>query len=157
MRRRREEPFIIASDCETRAIDIPVVKFVTIMDLIRHDEKEETANRRQRISADEIDVEAARKTLTDLVTFLASSIFPDIGPVTANRIVSAFGVRTAQIIETSPRKLLEVDGVGMKRMESARRGWSFQPRLAKELGKFTRLASSGKVSIPRDRGDHGEG
>lgn len=79
------------------------------------------------------------KMLSALRKYLSSSIFHDIGPVTAGRIVSVFGVRTAQVIETSLHELLTVKGVGGKRMLAIQNGWSFQRRLMAESAELVKL------------------
>jgi ATP-dependent exoDNAse (exonuclease V) alpha subunit len=72
---------------------------------------------------------AEEKTLSSLRKFLSSAIFFDVGRVTAKRVVSYFGIRTAQVIESAPRELMRVPGVGPIRMQAIQSGWSYQKRL----------------------------
>jgi exodeoxyribonuclease V alpha subunit len=43
--------------------------------------------------------------------------YPGLGPTTAERIVSRFGLDTLTILDKQPRRLLEVEGVGPKTLE----------------------------------------
>ena len=57
--------------------------------------------------------------------YLGSGLIKGIGPVMAKRMVDLFGLETLDVIETDPRKLLRVGGIGEKRIEkSKRRGTS---------------------------------
>ncbi|HWR57487.1 MAG TPA: helix-hairpin-helix domain-containing protein [Thermodesulfovibrionales bacterium] len=78
-------------------------------------------------------------TLSALIKYLRSSIFYDVGRVTAKRIVDAFGARTAEIIETSPDDLYSVRGVGEKRVSSIKNGWTLQRRLVQESTDLVKL------------------
>jgi len=49
-----------------------------------------------------------------------------IGPHFAGRLVAAFGEDVFDIIEQTPDRLLEVDGIGKTRLARIRRGWSEQ-------------------------------
>lgn len=80
-------------------------------------------------------------TLTILRKFLSSWAFQDIGPITARNIVAAFGIRTLQVIMRSPHELLNVEGVGKKRMQAMLAGWKFQRKLVKHSVELMRLTS----------------
>lgn len=54
--------------------------------------------------------------------YLSSGAFTGIGPVTAKRIVAAFGKKTLKIMEENPRRLLEVPGIGEKTLEKILEG-----------------------------------
>lgn len=71
------------------------------------------------------------ETLDELKKYLSSSIFQQVGPVMAKRIVSAFGVRTFGVIEKSPGKLDAVRGIGKRRISSITKGWTAQRRIKK--------------------------
>ena len=45
-------------------------------------------------------------------SYLASGLIKGIGPVTAERIVKAFGLDTLQIMEKEPHRLQEIEGIG---------------------------------------------
>ena len=44
--------------------------------------------------------------------YLGSGLIKGIGPVTARRIVDHFGAETLDVIEESPERLVEVEGLG---------------------------------------------
>lgn len=50
--------------------------------------------------------------------YLASGIIKGIGKSYAKKIVETFGEQTLEIIENTPKRLKEVEGLGQKRMES---------------------------------------
>lgn len=109
---------------------------------------EKTLEKVVRVPESGIDIDAVfnseAKTLFALRKYLSSSIFHDIGPVTAKRIVAVFGVRTAQVIETALHELLAVKGVGRKRMQAVQSGWSFQRKLIEESAELIKLTASEK-------------
>lgn len=82
-----------------------------------------------------------REMLSDFRKYLSSAIFHNVGPITAKRIVSHFGIRTAQVIETALHDLLQVKGVGRKRMLAIQKGWSFQRRIVEKSAELIRLKS----------------
>jgi len=51
-------------------------------------------------------------TSAGIEVYLASGIFPGVGPVLAKRIVQKFGEATLTVMRTQPQRLLEVSGVG---------------------------------------------
>src|SRR5690349_9590212 len=58
--------------------------------------------------------------------YLASGQMRGIGPAMAKRIVAAFGVDTFEIIEASPERLTEVQGIGPWRASKIVSGWAEQ-------------------------------
>lgn len=58
--------------------------------------------------------------------YLGSGLIPGIGPEIAKRLVDRFGEKTLQVIEESPDKLLEVEGIGEKRLQTVCRAWEDQ-------------------------------
>lgn len=58
--------------------------------------------------------------------YLGSGLIKGIGPKYAGRIVDRFGTDTLNIIESSPEKLLEIAGLGPKRMEKIKACWQEQ-------------------------------
>nr|NGX51236.1 ATP-dependent RecD-like DNA helicase [Chlamydiota bacterium] len=58
--------------------------------------------------------------------YLESGMVKGVGPVYAKRIVETFGVKTLEIIDKSPERLTEVDGIGEKRVEKIVRCWDEQ-------------------------------
>lgn len=61
--------------------------------------------------------------------YLGSGMIKGIGPVMAKRLVSAFGEKTLDIIENSVGKLLEVPGIGTKRVDMIRQAWEEQKEI----------------------------
>lgn len=59
--------------------------------------------------------EVVPTTLEGVEKYLASGLIPGIGPVTAHRIVSMFGMDSLDIMEMNPEKLTEVEGIGEKK------------------------------------------
>jgi exodeoxyribonuclease V alpha subunit len=58
--------------------------------------------------------------------YLGSGLIRGIGPAMAERLVDRFGEKTLQVIERSPKKLLQVKGIGKKRLEVIREAWEAQ-------------------------------
>lgn len=58
--------------------------------------------------------------------YLGSGLIKGIGPKYAGRIVEKFGVDTLNVIDTAPEKLLEVAGLGAKRIEKIKSCWADQ-------------------------------
>ena len=65
-------------------------------------------------------------TVEGIRRYLGSGMIKGIGNVYADRIVDAFGEQTLAIIEHTPEKLAEIDGIGEKRIEMIRRAWEDQ-------------------------------
>lgn len=66
-----------------------------------------------------VDIEGIHK-------YLASGMVQGIGPVYAERIVAKFGLKTLEVIENTPEELLEVPGIGKKRVEKIKACWDAQ-------------------------------
>lgn len=62
-------------------------------------------------------------TLTGLEKYLGSGLIKGVGPVTARRIVAFFGLETLEIIEHQIERLIEVPGIGKKRVVQILRRW----------------------------------
>jgi len=58
--------------------------------------------------------------------YLGSGLIKGIGPVYAGRIVEKFGVDTLNIIDKDPDKLLEISGLGGKRLDKIKECWTDQ-------------------------------
>jgi exodeoxyribonuclease V alpha subunit len=61
--------------------------------------------------------------------YLGSGLIKGIGPVMAKRIVKAFGKETLDVIEQEIKKLIEVEGIGKKRVEMVRKAWADQKEI----------------------------
>jgi exodeoxyribonuclease V alpha subunit len=64
--------------------------------------------------------------LVGIKKYLGSGLIKGIGPKYAARIVEKFGVDTLNIIETDPKRLLDIDGLGPKRLSLITNCWTDQ-------------------------------
>ena len=74
-------------------------------------------------------------TLHGIQKYLGSGLIKDIGPIMAERIVKRFGLDTLDIIEKTPKRLSEVDGIGLKRIAMITKAWEEQKEI-KEIMIF---------------------
>ncbi len=58
--------------------------------------------------------------------YLESGMVKGIGPVYAERIVKMFGEKTLEVIDGTPEQLLDVEGIGGKRVERIKKCWQEQ-------------------------------
>src|SRR5512139_2436416 len=58
--------------------------------------------------------------------YLGSGMIKGVGPVLADRIVEKFGLDTLEVIEKSPNRLSEAEGIGPKRIEMIIKAWEEQ-------------------------------
>ncbi|MGM0601372.1 MAG: SF1B family DNA helicase RecD2 [Candidatus Rifleibacteriota bacterium] len=65
-------------------------------------------------------------TLKGIEKYLGSGMIKGIGPVTAKKLVSEFGIDTLDVIENEPEKLTECQGIGPNKAESIAQGWFLQ-------------------------------
>lgn len=61
--------------------------------------------------------------------YLGSGLIKGIGPKYARKIVEQFGDQTLDIIETEPSRLIEVPGIGGRRVAMIRSGWEAQKEI----------------------------
>ena len=62
-------------------------------------------------------------TLEGIEKYLGSGMVKGIGPHFAKKLVSAFGEAVFDVIETTPHRLLELEGIGEKRQEKVLSAW----------------------------------
>ncbi len=74
-------------------------------------------------------------TLHGIQRYLASGLIKGIGPIMSERIVEKFGLHTLEIIEKTPERLSEVEGIGPKRISMIRKAWEEQKEI-KEIMIF---------------------
>jgi exodeoxyribonuclease V alpha subunit len=94
-------------------------------------------------------------TLTGLEKYLGSGLIKGIGPVTAKRIVKHFGLDTLAIIEQSCARLIEVPGIGERRVGMIERAWTAQKAI-KEVMLFLQghdVSTTYAVKIYKQYGD----
>jgi len=77
----------------------------------------------------------APPTLKGLERYLASRLIKGVGPEFARRIVRKFGERTLDVIDESPERLLEVEGIGRGRLDGIVRSWG-EHRSARDVMVF---------------------
>ncbi|MCR5686318.1 MAG: ATP-dependent RecD-like DNA helicase [Lachnospiraceae bacterium] len=65
-------------------------------------------------------------TIYGMEKYLGSGLIKGVGPVFAKRIVQRFGVETFTVIEDNIRLLVEVEGIGNKRIEQIALSWERQ-------------------------------
>ncbi len=65
-------------------------------------------------------------TLRGMEKYLGSGLIKGIGPVTAKRLVAAFGTETLDVIENDPERLATCPGVGPSRSSLITAGWTLQ-------------------------------
>ena len=58
--------------------------------------------------------------------YLGSGMIKGVGPKYARRIVEKFGAETLTVIEDTPDRLIEVDGIGGKRVAMIKKAWADQ-------------------------------
>jgi exodeoxyribonuclease V alpha subunit len=58
--------------------------------------------------------------------YLESGLVKGIGPVYAKKIVDKFGAATLEIIDRTPQRLLEVEGLGKKKLNQVKACWEAQ-------------------------------
>ena len=70
------------------------------------------------------------RTGEGIARYLASGLIPGIGESLARRIVAKFGETALEVIDREPRRLLEVNGLGAKRVQSIRKAWKEQREIS---------------------------
>ncbi|OQA76792.1 MAG: ATP-dependent RecD-like DNA helicase [bacterium ADurb.Bin243] len=65
-------------------------------------------------------------TITGIKKYLGSGLIRGIGPKMAERITNHFKAATIEVIEKTPRALLEIDGIGEWRLEQIAESWKTQ-------------------------------
>ncbi len=82
----------------------------------------------RQFSADSYE-ETLPATAYGIEKYLGSGLVKGIGPKYAKQIVSFFGGDTLDVIESDPARLLEVPGIGYKRVESIKKSWTDQKEI----------------------------
>ena len=68
-------------------------------------------------------------TVYGIEKYLGSGLIKGIGPKFAKRIVSTFGADTLTVIEETPDRLIEVPGIGGRRVEQIKKAWLDQKEI----------------------------
>src|SRR6516225_9116093 len=94
-------------------------------------------------------------TVQGIQRYLGSGLIKGIGPVMAERMVKHFGVDIMHIIDDTPQRLIEVDGLGPKRTAMITAAWAEQKAI-KEVMVFLQgvgVSTSLAVRISKKYGD----
>ncbi|CAA6800215.1 MAG: RecD-like DNA helicase YrrC [uncultured Aureispira sp.] len=65
-------------------------------------------------------------TTRGIELYLASGSVAGVGTAFAKRIVDHFGEKTLEIFDTAPKRLLEIEGIGKKKLERIESAWAKQ-------------------------------
>ena len=68
-------------------------------------------------------------TVYGIEKYLGSGMIKGVGPKFARRIVQKFGTETIEVIENDIRRLLEVEGIGRKRVKQIAESWEKQKEI----------------------------
>ncbi|MFL5257497.1 MAG: ATP-dependent RecD-like DNA helicase [Rhodopila sp.] len=78
---------------------------------------------------------SAPSSVEGIQTYLASGMIRGIGPVYAKKMVRAFGEQVFDIIEATPERMREVDGIGPIRAQRISAAWAEQ-KIVREIMVF---------------------
>ena len=79
----------------------------------------------EQFKADEVHC-TLPSTKAGIRLFLKSGLIKGVGDTYADRIVDYFGAETLDILDSEPERLLEVDGIGKKKLEMVKESWAEQ-------------------------------
>ncbi len=68
-------------------------------------------------------------SVTGIQRYLGSGLIKGIGPIMAKRIVAKFGEKTLDVIDGDVNRLIEVDGIGDKRVDMIAKAWDEQKEI----------------------------
>ena len=96
-------------------------------------------------------IEASKKieptTTQGLERYLGSGLIKGIGPALAERIVDRFGKDTFKILDDSPEKLLEIEGIGEKKIDVIKESWTEQRDIRDLIIFLQQYGISGSYAI----------
>jgi len=81
-------------------------------------------------------------SITGIKKYLGSGLVKGIGSVFADRIVEYLGAETLDVIDKNPDKLLEVSGIGKKRIEKIKSCWAEQKSIREVMIYLQKLSVS---------------
>ncbi|MCL2747908.1 MAG: helix-hairpin-helix domain-containing protein, partial [Oscillospiraceae bacterium] len=70
--------------------------------------------------------ESLPASILGIEKYLGSGMIKGVGPKFARRIVEKFGADTLAVIEEAPDRLIEVEGIGSKRVAMVKKAWADQ-------------------------------
>jgi exodeoxyribonuclease V alpha subunit len=74
-------------------------------------------------------------SVTTISKYLGSGLIKGIGPATAEKIVDVFGENTLEIMDNETDKLLQVDGIGKKKLVQIKKSW-LEQKAVKDIMLF---------------------
>ncbi|MCF7985886.1 MAG: ATP-dependent RecD-like DNA helicase, partial [Thiohalocapsa sp.] len=87
-------------------------------------------------------------TVDGIERYLGSGMVRGIGPHFARKLVRAFGEQVFDVIEDSPERLLELDGIGPKRKQRVTEAWAEQ-KVIREIMVFLQSHGVGTARAVR--------
>src|SRR5215208_3102131 len=84
--------------------------------------------------------------------YLGSGLVKGIGPVTAGRIVDAFGEGTFEVIDASPERLTEVPGIGPVRASRIAATWQEQRHIREVMAALQGFGVSTSLAVRKAGG-----
>ncbi|MEE1199668.1 MAG: ATP-dependent RecD-like DNA helicase [Christensenellales bacterium] len=87
------------------------------------------------------------ETRSAVEKYLASGLVRGIGPATAKRIVEHFGAKALDVLETTPERLTEIDGIGKKRMAMIAESFALQNEMRSTLIFMQKYGFSSSLSV----------
>ena len=93
-------------------------------------------------------------TLEGISKYLSSGMVKGIGPHLAKVLISAFGLEVFNVIEDHPERLLELPGIGRKRMKQVVAAWAEQ-KAVKEIIVFLHFHGVGTARAVRIYREYG--
>ena len=96
------------------------------------------------------------KTREGIVEYLAHGPILGIGPVFAQRIFDAFGAETLEILDNDPERLLEISGIGQKKLDRIMTSWKEHREAAKIMSELqgSGISPSVATKIYREYGEN---
>src|SRR5579871_4334938 len=86
-------------------------------------------------------------TTQGIKKYLGSGLIKGIGPVNAGRIVDHFGAETLDVIDTTPDRLLEVQGIGPVRASRIAAGWTEQRHIREVMTALQSYGVSTSLAV----------
>lgn len=86
-------------------------------------------------------------SLSGVRKFLSSGLIKGIGPELAKRIVEKFGEQTLEIISKEPERLIEVEGIGEKKIDSIIESWKEHKEKSHIIIKLQELGLTVKMAM----------
>ncbi len=88
------------------------------------------------------------RTHRGLERYLASSSIKGLGPALAGRLVEGFGLELLRVLDESPERLLEIRGIGKKRLKEIEAQWD-REKAGRELAILLRGHGLGAAVVSR--------